>query len=89
MRKLGVLLVSVLRIRAVLFGVYIRTPDFLETPVWKELLVARTVKLFRCHGDTWGNVLHHPRGSRYLIIKKLGLKDHLYHGLWMVSGPAF
>ena len=22
------------------------------------------------------------RGSRYLIVKELGLKDHIYHGFW-------
>ena len=36
----------------------------------------------------------YPRGSRYLIIKELGLKDHDYYGLGglspfnnLVSGP--
>ena len=23
-----------------------------------------------------------PRGSRYLVIKELGLKDHDYYGFW-------
>ena len=26
-----------------------------------------------------------PRGSRYLIIKELGLKDHDYDGFWGLS----
>ena len=26
-----------------------------------------------------------PRGSRYLIIKELGLKDHDYSGFWGLS----
>ena len=26
-----------------------------------------------------------PRGSRYLIIKELGLKDHDYYGFWGLS----
>ena len=26
-----------------------------------------------------------PRGSRYLIIKELGLKDHDYCGFWGLS----
>ena len=24
--------------------------------------------------------LHNPRGSKYLIMKESGLKDHIYHG---------
>ena len=30
----------------------------------------------------YGRIYGIPRGSRYLIIKELGLKDHDYYGLW-------
>ena len=34
------------------------------------------------HNQPSGSELPIPRGSRYLIIKELGLKDHYYNGFW-------
>ena len=36
----------------------------------------------RREGQSWGCQGHTPRGSRYLIIQELELKDKYYYGCW-------
>ena len=42
-------------------------------------------RIQKINTQLWSRILpgcRLPTGSRYLIIKKLGLKDHDYYGFW-------
>ena len=54
-------------------------------PLFQSKRKQTSVGFTSVHGSLGLRRLHPVRGSRYLIIKELELKDHDYYGFWGLS----